>query len=417
MPLSAIVLIFINLGLIWLLMAVPLGLRTIRVRKRYPVSPERVWGAVYPLGKDARWHPSVVTSEQAGDGLVRQSLSHQDRQGRPIERVMRLDPVELGVCYSAQVVDDSALDAAFWSNYSEVRRVNHAPEGSELIVEQTDRYRGLAFLVFRYFALLREVNSLGSWFRTGRATTGGIFEHPATQVALAVLSTLLLWPFFGLTSQGLMLSTILTVVIVLHEAGHLLAYRVFGHEKVRMIFVPFLGGIAIGGRPYNSIFEVAVSALMGPGMSGFLVPVVIGVHEAAETGWISADAEAPSLLLLLVLGAFNLLNLLPMYRFDGGQVLRQIFPGRVLQLVGTFLIAAAILFTAWRIELPRNAILAGLSVFTLVSFMGLRTGRVRPRFKLIEMSGGERLMVGLGLYAAVMIHAYAIIYACDRLFG
>ncbi len=32
------------------------------------------------------------------------------------------------------------------------------------------------------------------------------------------------------------------------------------------------------------------------------------------------------LLFLLVGGAFNMLNLLPMSRFDGGQVIRQIFP-------------------------------------------------------------------------------------------
>ena len=33
-----------------------------------------------------------------------------------------------------------------------------------------------------------------------------------------------------------------------------------GHRKVRMIFVPLLGGIAIGGRPYDSRFEVAFVA-------------------------------------------------------------------------------------------------------------------------------------------------------------
>jgi hypothetical protein len=33
------------------------------------------------------------------------------------------------------------------------------------------------------------------------------------------------------------------------------------------------------------------------------------------------------------------------------------------------------------------------------------------------MHPGERLMAGLGLYAAVAIHSYGLVYACDRLFG
>jgi hypothetical protein len=35
-----------------------------------------------------------------------------------------------------------------------------------------------------------------------------------------------------------MISTFLTMVIALHELGHMAAYRMFGHTSVRMIFIP-----------------------------------------------------------------------------------------------------------------------------------------------------------------------------------
>eukprot|EP01035_Chromulina_nebulosa_P052501 gene52501-71609_t len=162
----------------------------------------------------------------------------------------------------------------------------------------------------------------------------------------------MLWPFFGLDLEGLMISSFLTLVIVLHELGHLVAYRAFGHARPRMIFVPLLGGIAIGGRPYHSRFEVATCALMGPGVSAFLVPILVALQNtAAKAPW-AQDTSGPLLVFLLILGAFNLLNLLPMYRFDGGQILRQVFDSQRLLALGSFGIAAAIAATGWHIGLP-----------------------------------------------------------------
>ncbi len=115
-------------------------------------------------------------------------------------------------------------------------------------LSQTDRYRGVAFLVFRYFAMRRELGKLQKWARTGQYRKGGWFEHPLSQVGFAILSAFILWPFFGLNLGGLALAAILTSVVALHELGHMAAFRLMGHRKARMIFIPLLGGIAIGGQ-------------------------------------------------------------------------------------------------------------------------------------------------------------------------
>lgn len=413
----ALILLIANLGLIWLLMAAPLGTKTIRLRRTLHDDPERVWQAVYPLGKDALWYPALLDSvAEPATGRVVQRLAHADRRGDPIRRTLELSELSGSWRhgYEARVVEDSTLHPSFWTNYRERRMVGSSADGAELVVEQTDRYRGLAFLAFRFFALRRELDALPGWLETGKVEQRGLFEHPGTQLLMAVLSTLVLWPFFGLNASGLVYSCLLTVVIALHELGHLAAYRAFGHQTVRMIFIPLLGGIAIGGRPYNSRFEVAACALMGPGMSAFLVPVLVFAQTALARNAPAQPYAGYVLVFLLVLAAFNLLNLLPMSRFDGGQVLRQVFPTHDGLLGGTFLVTAAILFTGWHVGVPSQALFGGLAVMALLSLSNRAT--VKMREELVDMTGGERLFAGFGYYAALAIHAYGLVYACDLLF-
>lgn len=418
---SVLVLLGINLGLLWLLMAAPLGRRTVTVRRRMKAEPQRLRHALDPRN-DADWNPAIAASSTVPDCplLIRRSFNHPDRKGRPITRTVEIaESVETATrnpAYDLRIVDDSALDAGFWADFHEHRALSPSSGGAEMVITQTDHYRGLAFLAFRYFSLRREIGTLQDYLETGRAGRPGFFESPATQAALALLSTLMLWPFFGLTVNGLVLSTLLTIVIVLHELGHMVAYRAFGHERVRMIFVPLLGGIAIGGRPYNSHFEVATCALMGAGLSAFFVPIVMLLQDLGASGVLPVVVGEVSVVALLIIGAFNLLNLLPMDRFDGGQVLRQVFPGR-MRAVGSFCITLVILWIGWRIGLPANALIAALAVFTLMSLMSAGFGgRAKPREALDDMKPAERLMAGFGLYAAVAIHGFAIVKACDVLF-
>ena len=417
---SAILLLVINLGLLWLLMRAPLGQRTIRLNRTYGCAPDILWKAMNPAGPDASWHHSVISSRVLTDrcGVVEQTYRHLDKNGAPSRRLLALQSLPCVARnahgFQSRIIDDSTLDPAFWNDYRERRIIRPIPDGALLEVEQTDRYRGLAFLLFRYFVLRREMRALNGWLKTGESLPQGYFELPLVQGGLAVLSTLLLWPFFGLNASGLMLSTFLTLVIALHELGHMAAYRMFGHASVRMIFVPLLGGVAVGGRPYRSLFEVATCALMGAGMSAFLVPILAVAMQLSEAGLLPSALRAPLLVFMLILGAFNLLNLLPMHRFDGGQVLRQIFRTRRSQIAASFVVTVCILGIGSEIGLPAKMLTAGLLVFTLVSFVSGCS--VKPRQMLDEMKDGERMLVAFGLYAAIAVHGYAIIFATERLF-
>lgn len=159
---------------------------------------------------------------------------------------------------------------------------------------------------------------------------------------MAVVSALILWPFFGLTRTGLMLFAMLTVVVVLHEAGHMFAFRAMGHKSARMIIIPFLGGVALGGalqQPFVGFFcgacwkrfwrfpVIAAISLYGP------------IHNAGYpvlAAFIGAFGTIGAI--------FNLGNLVPVWKFDGGQVIRQVFRKLcVAQGVASFILLAGLL--------------------------------------------------------------------------
>jgi Zn-dependent protease len=418
---AAVFLAAFNLALLWLLMAAPLGRRTIRVSRIIRERPEELWNITRPAGDLTAWHPHVIAVEpvEGKPDLVEFAYRHPDRHGRPSRRTMIVDRTAMTAAGSfscdLRVVGDSTLDHSFWEGYRESRKVEGAPLGSRVTFEQTDNYRGLAFYLFRRVALARELGSLKDHVEESRSSSLLRFEHPAWQTVLVIISTLLLWPFFSLTATGLMMSVFLTLVILLHELGHMVAYRAFGHPSVRMIFVPLLGGIAIGGRPYNSHFEVATCALMGAGFSALLVPILVAAHQSAQNFPHPEGMDGPTLVFLVILGAFNLLNLLPTYRFDGGQVLRQVFEGQRALAITSFVVTGVVLWTGWRIGLEAPMLIAGLAIFILLSM--IRTRSVKPREALAPMNAAERLMTGFGYYAALAMHVYAVIYACDRLFA
>lgn len=417
---AAVFLAAFNLGLLWLLMAAPLGRRTIRVSRLVHERPEEVWNVTRPAGNQTAWHPNVisVTPVDGKPDLVEFAYRHLDRYGQPARRTMIVDRTAMTATGSfscdLRVIGDSTLDPSFWEGYRESRKVERTPLGSRVTFEQTDNYRGLAFYLFRRMALARELASLRDHIEERPSSSLLHFEHPAWQTVLVIVSTLLLWPFFGLTATGLMMSVFLTLVILLHELGHMVAYRAFGHPSARMIFVPLLGGVAIGGRPYNSHFEIATCALMGAGFSALLVPILVAAHQSVAGIPHPVGMDGPALVFLVILGAFNLLNLLPTYRFDGGQVLRQVFEGQRALAITSFIVTGVILWVGWRIGLQAPMLIGGLAIFILLSM--IRTKSVKPREALLPMNASERLMTGFGYYAALAMHAYAVIYACDRLF-
>lgn len=407
-PIVVVALVVCNLGLIFVLMTVPLGMRTVRQSRLIRADRDRLWQALWPLGRDAAWSGEVL-SVTGFRGGARISLSWEGRDGQPIQRKVAFGDVVQGRRFSMRVVDDTSLDPSFWRFYGESTELLCEGDAVRVTMSQTDRYRGVAFLVFRYFAMRRELGKLKAWAETGRFRKGGLFEHPLSQVGFAALSALIFWPFFGLTAGGFVLAATLTFVVALHELGHMAAFRLMGHRKVRMIFIPLLGGVAIGGRPYDSRFEVAFVALMGAGFSALLVPVLIVASTLAGTSGYSL----PAMLLAVFAGCaalFNIANLVPVWKFDGGQVLRQICPSPVVLGLASFGLLSAFLALGWHAGFPPGALLAAGAIFACLSLLTMGAG-VRPRYELKPIKTFDRLAIGAALLAVFVIHGCGVLWA------
>ncbi|MDH5674966.1 MAG: hypothetical protein OEZ06_22750 [Myxococcales bacterium] len=127
-----------------------------------------------------------------------------------------------------------------------------------------------------------------------------------TSLLLSLAIYAALWgPLFGLALIGGMYA---------HELGHVLAMRRRGLRTGPPIFVPFVGAVVpIRDRPRTARDEIAV-ALWGP-LAGLAVALVCGL--------LYLLGGSPTLgLLALLLGALNLVDLLPVGPLDGGRIRR-----------------------------------------------------------------------------------------------
>jgi len=401
--------------LLWLVMSAPIGRRTVRQRVEAHTSPERLWQALHPFGKDFSWNGAVTTVTRTGPASGRMVTAHTGRDGMPIERDFEIIDEVTGKRFTLRYTNDTSLAQSFWENHEIRVRISESEDGKAIVqMAETDRYRGIAFLVFRFFALRRQSAKLKRWAETGRFRPGGMFEHPVTQIGMAGLSAMLLWPFFGLDAKGLFLALTLTVVVGAHELGHMAAFRMMGHKSARMIFLPLLGGIAMGGRPYDKHFEIGFSALMGSGFSAF--PVALLTWAAIAVPQMLAPLPFPAIVtVVLVAALFNLGNLMPVWKFDGGQVLRQIFRSNAGMAGAAFATLGLMAATGRAAGLPWNAMVIAGAVLTILSVVTAKTG-VKPKSALTPMTDPERFALGLAFVAVLAIHAFAVAWSFRALF-
>ncbi|MGB8313191.1 MAG: hypothetical protein WCE69_01770, partial [Aestuariivirga sp.] len=168
--------------------------------------------------------------------------------------------------------------------------------------------------------LLARADLWGGVYRLkGLAETGKPDEttHMLISAGVAIVTGVISLVAFALVTSWLV-SGLLVVALGVHEFGHLLAYRLIGQPWGRMVFLPFLGALAMPRLPYQTQGQAVFAALMGPGISVLLaltisLPLVLG---ATLPQWLYASG-------IVVIG-LNLFNLLPVEPLDGGVALRSV---------------------------------------------------------------------------------------------
>jgi Zn-dependent protease len=203
--------------------------------------------------------------------------------------------------------------------------------------------------------------------RGGFATPLGlrVVGTDAQGVGLGAVSVLIAAWYFG-PLYGLAL--ILTVMI--HEYGHVAAFRATGHADARFRLVPLMGGYAISDRAPETEAEDFFISLAGPALS--LAPMVIAYTLSEVLAPVSQPVSKFLWVFAATTAALNFLNLLPLWPLDGGRCLRAITHAVHPRLATGLTLAMSAAFAA-------GALLLHSVLLFLVAMLGALTIRAADK--------------------------------------
>jgi Zn-dependent protease len=342
--------------------------------------------------------------------------SKRARQLR-IRRLQGLPEGSMGV----EVISVDGVDAAPGREMVEIWTVEPAGSGSRISVEQRlhARIGGVVAAIFGAWSQLRAfvradrdyaqtpsrlappTGRAGQQAQAGRRKPlFGSFDPRdyAMEIGLSLVAFALTMVQFDFAS-----AVQLTIVILLHEYGHYLSFRLMGKAGNRIMLLPFVGGLAVSASPHRSEFERAFTALAGPAicvpLSVFCIVYVYNAETYSELMFWMAGIGYFSCVL-------NALNLLPIYPLDGGQVAEgyvRSFMKEGFTQVMMALALAGLLLLVW-LGYSRMAVM--IAIFGLPGL--LRRGFIPSA---TAMSPREALFIGLGYVITLGAHGGLLYWA------
>jgi Zn-dependent protease len=145
--------------------------------------------------------------------------------------------------------------------------------------------------------------------------------------------------FFSRTTgdpySALLLVIVLTSVVVFHELGHFFAMKIYKYQDLGIFFIPLLGAYVSGKKQEVSQKQSAIILLAGP-VPGIFLGLIL--HFLSLQFDIDFLKNVAWILIFL-----NVLNLLPVYPLDGGQLLHRLFLDNYNILGKVFVILSAAL--------------------------------------------------------------------------
>lgn len=333
-------------------------------------TPERLWDILNPVdGKTDNWgRVSVVSRRVAGPGETYEMTYSSPGANGGLRNFTALFGVSEREDLRRIVMLREGLEGRSPNN--ELLKITHeikpAAGGAQLT---TKYYWGPRLLLAQ---LLARADLWGGAYRLkGLAETGKPNERPYFWISM-VLG--LVTGLFSLAAFGVMIGFKFALVLVfalgVHEFGHMLAFRLVGQPWGRMVFLPFLGAVAVPRLPFESQAQSVFAALMGPGFSALLalacvVPLALGWPGAALFAIIGA-----------ITAGLNVFNMLPAEPLDGGVALRSVLVRAVGQHARFGLIAMGLMImgAGWFFGQFVLILFGGLAVLANIRARKIDTG-------------------------------------------
>ncbi len=317
------------------------------------VTPEKLWPllAVHD-GKLENWGRTTILTELADSATQTYrkifTTTIGNAQSRQFQALFRVtENIE------NQSIELTRADIEGKSERNELLRLTHklTPENNGTRLDTVYYWGPRPFLA----QLLARADLWGGAYRIkGQAETGVPNERPYQLISSAITLVTMLVTFatfvamivpYSNIAMAAVIGLLLVLALFVHEFGHLLAYKMIGQPWGRMVFLPFLGALAMPRLPFESQGQSVFAALMGPGFS-----VILGF--ACATPYFFGLEFNPILAGLGVLTAMiNLFNLLPAEPLDGGIALRSVLARVIgdkaawgLFAIGVTLVAAGLYY-------------------------------------------------------------------------
>lgn len=247
--------------------------------------------------------------------------------------------------------------------------------------------------------LLARADLWGAAFRIkGLAETGKPDYRSDRLISAAVAAATGMVTLIGFSLWfGWLFAAVLVAALLVHEFGHLLAFRLIGQPWGRLVFLPFLGALAVPRLPYASQGESVFAALMGPGVS-ILVP--LAVVAAVLTGVGPADFLVAT---GIVVTALNLFNLLPVEPLDGGIALRSVLERLLGERThyGFIVVGALIALAGWFGQMTLLLIFGGIAILANLKPRRIDHGLKPLSFLQVTITAFDYMAVAAA-YAAIL---------------
>lgn len=121
---------------------------------------------------------------------------------------------------------------------------------------------------------------------------------------------------------GYKILLLITAIVLIHEMGHFLAMKYFRYSELGIFFIPLLGAYVSGSKREVSQLQSAIILLAGP-LPGILIGAALYLADTYLGPLYLLDIPYTRIAWLFIL--LNLINLLPVYPLDGGQLLNRVF--------------------------------------------------------------------------------------------
>ena len=115
---------------------------------------------------------------------------------------------------------------------------------------------------------------------------------------------------------------LITAIVIFHELGHFFAMKFFRYKDLGIFFIPLLGAYVSGSKREVSQKESSIILLAGP-IPGIILGIVFYFLYNYNPDFHISGISFYDISLLLIF--LNIINLLPIYPLDGGQLINRVF--------------------------------------------------------------------------------------------